>query len=142
MTLPEEELADAEKLRARAEQAAQLYMNRWQIEISFLRVKQDYGLEKARVRTFARLENLLALCYLCHVFTHFVLPEAERYGRIVKVLKDNFREVCLRANVLLGHVRTVLDMKTVRYITGRPRRRRRRDASPPTYFQTTLRLAF
>ena len=142
MTLPEEELADAEKLRARAEQAAQLYMNRWQIEISFLRVKQDYGLEKARVRTFARLENLLALCYLCHVFTHFVLPEAERYGRIVKVLKDNFREVCLRANVLLGHVRTVLDMKTVRYITGRPRGRRRRDASPPTYFQTTLRLAF
>ena len=141
MTLPEEELADAEKLRARAEQAAQLYMNRWQIEISFLRVKQDYGLEDARVRTFARLENLLALCYLCHVFTHFVMPEAERYGRIVKVLKDNFKEVCLRANVLLAHVRTLLDLGKVRYITGRPRGRRRPQPAP-AYLQLTLRLAF
>ena len=70
------------------------------------------------------------------------LPEAERYGRIVKVLKDNFREVCLRANVLLGHVRALLGMEKVRYITGRPSGRRRRDASPPTYFQTTLRFAF
>ena len=142
MTLPEEEFGDAEKLRARAEQAAQLYMNRWQIEISFLRVKRDYGLEKARVRKFARLENLLALCYLCHVFTHFVLPASERYGRIVKVIKDNFREVCLRANVLLEHVRALLGMEKVRYITGRPRGRRRRDAPAPTYFQMTLRLAF
>ena len=142
MTLPEEEFGDAEKLSARAEQAAQLYMNRWQIEISFLRVKRDYGLEKARVRKFARLENLLALCYLCHVFTHFVLPAAERYGRIVKVIKDNFREVCLRANVLLEHVRALLGMEKVRYITGRPRGRRRGDEEPLRHVQMTLRLAF
>jgi len=141
MTLPEEEFEDAERLRERAGQAAQLYLNRWQIEISFLRVKQDYGLEQARVRKFSRLENLLALCYLCHVFTHFVLPGSERYKRIVKALKDNFRDVCLRANVMLAHVRTLLDLGKVRYITGRPRGRPR--AGPaPSHIQLTLRLVF
>lgn len=53
-----------------------------------------------------------------------------------------FREVCLRANVLLGHVRALLGMEKVRYITGRPRGRRRRGAPAPTQVQMTLRLAF
>ena len=99
------------------------------------KAKRYYGLLESQFHKYYEMavqskgqtgENLLALCYLCHVFTHFVLPASERYGRIVKVIKDNFREVCLRANVLLEHVRALLGMEKVRYITGRPRRRRRR----------------
>ena len=125
VTLPESEFSDPAQLAHRAEQAAQLYMNRWQIEISFLRVKQDFGLEKARVRTFKRLENLLFLCYLCHIFTHFVLHGTDSFGKIVKVVKDNFRNVCLGAVAILGNIRALLGLRKVRFMTGRPPGRRR-----------------
>ena len=138
MTLPDAEFADSKKLAARAEQASQLYMNRWQIEISFLRVKQDFGVEKARVRKFKRLENLLALCCLCHVFTHFVLQNTARFGKIVKIAKDNFRTVCLGPVAFLGNIRALLGLRTIRFISGRPRVGRRKE-SP--FEQLTLAFA-
>ena len=51
-----------------AVRAAQAYCDRWQIETSFQTVKQGFALEKARVRTFRRLENIFALCILAYVF--------------------------------------------------------------------------
>ena len=93
MLLPEEEFQDPEKLLKRAKQAAQLYLNRWQIEQSFRVVKQHFGLEKLRVRTYIRLVNILALCYLCHVFNHFILPAAENSAKVTKIVKDNFHDI-------------------------------------------------
>ena len=127
-TLPETEFDDEAALARRARETAQLYLNRWQIEISFLRVKQDFGLEDARVRTFKRLENLLAPSYLCHVFTHFILPAHEAVRTIVKVVRDNFGEVCRSPNALLANVRELLRRRGLRHITGRPPRR----AGPPS----------
>ena len=37
-----------------AERAAQAYCDRWQIETSFFVMKQEFALEKARVRTFKK----------------------------------------------------------------------------------------
>lgn len=127
--LPEEK-PPKEKLRALAVQTAQLYLQRWQIETSFLRVKQDFGLEDARVRTFKRLENLFALCYMAYHFVQFHMPGCGRYRKFVKVVKDNFDTVSLRAEVMLANLRILLRETFVRLISGRPRKRSRHDAFP------------
>ncbi|MBQ9565101.1 MAG: transposase [Synergistaceae bacterium] len=119
-----------DRLRALAVQTAQLYLQRWQIETSFLRVKQDFGLEDARVRTFKRLENLFALCYMAYLFVHFHMPGCRRYRWFVKVVKDNFDTVSLRAEVMLANLRTLLREAFARLITGRPRKKTRHDAFP------------
>lgn len=48
--LAAEEYGKPEVLRQRAIQAAQLYLQRWQVETSYLRLKQDFGLEDARTQ--------------------------------------------------------------------------------------------
>lgn len=125
-----EEKPPKEKLRALAVQTAQLYLQRWQIETSFLRVKQDFGLEDARVRTFKRLENLFALCYMAYHFVQFHLPGCGRYRKFVKAVKDNFDTVSLRAEVMLANLRILLRETFVRLISGRPRKKTRPDAFP------------
>ena len=45
---PDEVLADRRAMFALAVRAAQAYCDRWQIETSFLTVKQEFALEKAR----------------------------------------------------------------------------------------------
>ena len=117
-------------LRGLAVQTAQLYLQRWQIETSFLRVKQDFGLEDARVRTFRRLENLFALCYMAYHFVQFHMPQCGRYRRFVKVVKDNFEAVSMRAEVMLANLRTLLRESFLRLITGRPRKKTQPDAFP------------
>ena len=133
-TLGEGELPECkpsrDRLRALAVHTAQLYLQRWQIETSFLRVKQDFGLEDARVRTFKRLENLFALCYMAYLFVHFHMPRCGRYRRFVKVVRDNFDTVSLRAEVMLANLRTLMREAFVRLITGRPRKKARHDAFP------------
>ena len=119
-----------EKLRRIAVETAQLYLQRWQIETSFLRVKQDFGLEDARVRTFKRLENLFALCYMAYHFVQFHLPGCGRYRKFVKAVKDNFDTVSLRAEVMLSNLRTLLREAVFRFISGRPRKKARHDAFP------------
>jgi hypothetical protein len=116
-------------LRGMAIQTAQLYLQRWQIETSFLRVKQDFGLEDARVRTFKRLENLFALCYLAYHFVQFHLPGCERYRKFVKVVRDNFETVSLRAEVMLANLRALLREVSFRFISGRPKKK----ASPDNF---------
>ena len=118
------------RLRELAVQTAQLYLRRWQIETSFLRVKQDFGLEDARVRTFKRLENLFALCYMAYLFVQFHLPGCGRYRKFVKVVKDNLETVSLRGEVMLANLRALLGEAFVRLITGRPRKKARPDAFP------------
>lgn len=121
MTLSPEELKNSRDLDRRAKQAAQLYLNRWEIELSFLHVKQNYGLEDARVRTFQRLENLFALCYLCHLFMTFHLSTAREYKRIRKIIRDNVVHVEVRAANFLRLIRDLLKVPKLRYISGRPR---------------------
>lgn len=124
MTLSPEELKNSQDLDRRAKQAAQLYLNRWEIELSFLHVKQNYGLEDVRVRTFQRLENLFALCYLCHLFMTFHLSTAREYQRIKKIIRDNVVHVEVRAANFLRLIRDLLKAPKLRYISGRPRIRR------------------
>ena len=47
---------------------AQAYRNLWQIERSFETVKQEFSLEKLRVRTFRRLRNVFSLCAVAYLF--------------------------------------------------------------------------
>ena len=103
--------------------AAQAYLDRWQIETFFLRVKQDFSLENARVRTFQRLRNLFYLCVLGYSFCTDVLPSGASYKRMLKVLKDNFQRVTFRMQVFLSGLRTLLGQPRLNVITGRPRKR-------------------
>lgn len=122
MLLPEEEFQDPEKLLKRAKQAAQLYLNRWQIEQSFRVVKQHFGLEKLRVRTYIRLVNILALCYLCHVFNHFILPAAENSAKVTKIVKDNFHDIISHPIAMLNNIRTLIVKQWVYFVSGRPKK--------------------
>ena len=118
--IPADELSDPDALERRALQAAQFYLQRWQIETSFLRVKQDFGLELARVRTFRRLENLFALCNLGYLFTQFRLKETREHKTFVKILRHNFIQLNQRPEVFLANLRKLLRERVIRHITGRP----------------------
>ena len=121
----------AARLAALAARAAQAYLDRWQIETFFLRIKQDFALEDARVRTFKRLRNLFYLCVLGYVFcTRFVPAEAAR-ARLLKAFKDNFQRVSLKMQVFLSGLRALLAQPRLSLITGRPRKPP--DASRPLF---------
>ncbi len=47
--------------------AANAYYNRWQIEVLFQDLKGAFAIEQARVRTFRRLTNLIAIATLAFV---------------------------------------------------------------------------
>ena len=113
---------DPAKLREYAEHAAQAYLDRWQIEVFFLRVKQDFALEAARVRTFRRLRNLFYLCVLGYAFCAHVIPGSASRSAILKVFRDNFQRVSLRMQVFLSGLRALLEEPRLRHITGRPRK--------------------
>lgn len=119
-----------EALRRRAVQTAQLYLQRWQIETSYLRVKQDFGLEDARVRTFKRLENLFCLCYLAYHFVQFHIPGCGRYRRFVKIARDNAVTLTQRAESLLAAIRVLLKEGIHKYISGRPKKKSAADGYP------------
>jgi len=93
-------------------------------------VKQDFGLEDARVRTFRRLENLFALCYLAYHLVQFHLPNCSRFHNFVKIFRDNAVKLSTRAEVLLANVRELLREARVKFICGRPRKRSCPDAYP------------
>jgi hypothetical protein len=117
------DLEDPENHKRLAISAAQAYLDRWQIEAFFLRVKQDFSLENARVRTFKRLKNLFYLCVLGYSFCTDVLPSGAARFRMLKVFKDNFQRVTFRMQVFLSGLRTLLEQPRLNFITGRPRRR-------------------
>ena len=106
-----------------AQAAAQAYLDRWQIETFFQRIKQDFALENARVRTFKRLKNLFYLCVLGYSFCTDVLPSSAAHTRMIKVFKDNFHCVTFRMQTFLSGLRTLLEQPRLNFITGRPKRR-------------------
>jgi len=119
---PDAELDDPAKVRANALRAAQAYCDRWQIETSFQVVKQEFGLEKARVRTFRRLENIFSLCVLAYVWATGHLRSSKGFKRILKALADNLEVVSTRTHALLAGIRALVKEDRIRFICGRPRK--------------------
>ena len=106
-----------------AERAAQAYCDRWQIETSFFVMKQEFALEKARVRTFRRLENIFSLCVLAYVYATQFLRKTKGFKRILKFLADNLGTVSSKTHALLAGIRALVKEARIRFISGRPRNR-------------------
>jgi len=121
---PDEILSDSKVVFRYAVRAAQAYCDRWQIETSFLTVKQEFALEKARVRKFRRLENIFALCLLAYDFMTSHIRKSKRFKGVVKALKDNVADVALKTHSLLLGIRALAEKTRIRFISGRPRKRR------------------
>ena len=91
----------------------------------FQDVKQCFSFEDARVRTFRRLENLLALCTLAYSHFAHVPPNCgEEMGRLLKTTKDSLGEIAGSFRTFVANVRELLRMERTRFISGRPRKRR------------------
>ena len=105
-----------------AERAAQAYCDRWQIETSFFVMKQEFALEKARVRTFRRLENIFSLCVLAYVYATQFLRRTKGFKRILKFLADNLGAVSSKTHALLAGIRALVKEARIRFISGRPRK--------------------
>ena len=106
-----------------AERAAEAYCDRWQIETSFFVMKQEFALEKARVRTFRRLENIFSLCVLAYVYATQFLRKTKGFKRILKFLADNLGTVSSKTHALLAGIRALVKEARIRFISGRPRKR-------------------
>ena len=106
-----------------AERAAQACCDRWQIETSFFVMKQEFALEKARVRTFRRLENIFSLCVLAYVYATQFLRKTKGFKRILKFLADNLGTVSSKTHALLAGIRALVKEARIRFISGRPRKR-------------------
>ena len=101
-----------------AERAAQAYCDRWQIETSFFVMKQEFALEKARVRTFKRLENIFSLCVLAYVYATQFLRKTKGFKRILKFLADNLGTVSSKTHALLAGIRALVKEARIRFISG------------------------
>ena len=106
-----------------AERAAQAYCDRWQIETSFFVMKQEFALEKARVRTFKRLENIFSLCVLAYVYATQFLRKTKGFKNILKFIADNLGTVSSKTHALLAGIRALVKEARIRFISGRPRKR-------------------
>ena len=106
-----------------AERAAQAYCDRWQIETSFFVMKQEFALEKARVRTFKRKKNIFSLCVLAYVYATQFLRKTKGFKRILKFLADNLGTVSSKTHALLAGIRALVKEARIRFISGRPRKR-------------------
>ena len=86
VTCPDSALEDESEMERLAILAAQAYRNRWQIERSFETVKQEFSLEKLRVRTFRRLKNVFSLCVVAYLFvTRYLRSSSVFVGNILRV---------------------------------------------------------
>lgn len=106
-----------------AERAAQAYCDRWKIEMSFFVMKQEFALEKARVRTFRRLENVFSLCVLAYVYATQSLRKTKGFKKILKFIADNLGTVSSKTHALLAGIRALVKEARIRFISGRPRKR-------------------
>ena len=115
----------ARELREAAALAANAYFCRWSVEVLFQDVKQCFKIEGARVRTFRRLENLLAVCTLAYSYFAHVLPNCgEETRRLLKTMKDSLGEIVESFRPFVANVRELLRLERTRFISGRPRRRK------------------
>jgi len=124
---PDEVLDSPGMMAVYAVRAAQAYCDRWQIETSFYMMKQEFALEKARVRTFKRLENIFSLCVLAYVYATQSLRKSKGFKKILKFLSDNLEKVSTRTHALLAGIRALVNEAHLRYISGRPRKPKRED---------------
>lgn len=86
--------ASNDDLRKAAILAANSYFSRWSVEVLFQDIKQCFSIEKARVRTFKRLENLLAFCTLAYSYFAHTLPNwGDETKRLLKTMKDSIGEI-------------------------------------------------
>ena len=123
--------ASARELREAAVLAANAYFCRWSVEVLFQDVKQCFRVEEARVRTFARLENLLAMCTLAYTYFAHVLPFAgEESRRLLKAMRDSLGLIVEGFRPFVANVRALLEAEKTRYITGRPRKAKPPDPTP------------
>ena len=117
-------------LREAAVLAANAYFCRWGVEVLFQDIKQCFAIEHARVRTFRRLENLLALCTLAYSYFAHVLPNCgDEARRLLKAMKDSLGEIVESFRPFVANVRTLLKMDRIRFISGRPRKQKPPDGS-------------
>ena len=120
---PDRVLESPAQMAVYAERAAQAYCDRWQIETSFFVMKQEFALEKARVRTFRRLENIFSLCVLAYVYATQFLRKTKGFKRILKFIADNLGTVSSKTHALLAGIRALVKEARIRFISGRPRKR-------------------
>lgn len=126
------EAAGPAEMSAAARLAANAYFNRWSVEVFFQDVKQCFRVEDARVRTFRRLENLLALCTLAYAYFAHVLPNcAEESARLMKCMKENLGEIVSAFRPYVANIRELLSIDRPRFISGRPRKPPPDDAMQP-----------
>ena len=117
--------ASARERREAAALAANAYFCRWSVEVLFQDVKQCFKIEGARVRTFRRLENLLAVCSLAYSYFAHVLPNCgDETRRLLKTMKDSLGEIVESFRPFVANVRELLRMERTRFISGRPRKRK------------------
>ena len=117
--------ASARELREAADLAANAYFCRWSVEVLFQDVKQCFSIEDARVRTFRRLENLLAFCTLAYSYFAHVLPRCgEETRRLLKTMRGSLGEIVESFHPFVANVRELLRMERTRFISGRPKKRK------------------
>lgn len=117
--------------------AAEAYYNRWSIERFFRDFKQQFAIEKARVRTFRRLQNLVALSLLAyHLLAHTLRKSPTILKPIQKLLRENLNQAINSICSLVPSLRKLLQLSNPRHITGRPREK------PPDPRQGLLKLTF
>ena len=121
----------APELRRAAILAANAYFCRWGVEALSQDIKQCLSMEDALVRTFRRLENLLALRTLAFAYLAHVPPNAgEHARRLLKAMKDSLGEIVESFRPFVANVRELLKMRRVKYISGRPRKKKPPDMMP------------
>ena len=110
---------------------ANAYFCRWSVEVLYQDLKQVFGLEQARVRTFKRLENLVALCALAYAcLAHFLPSCGDAAARLAKAMKENLGAINLPFRPFVANLRQLLRLDTIRFITGRPRKQKPPDPTP------------
>ena len=110
---------------------ANAYFCRWSVEVLYQDLKQVFGLEKARVRTFKRLQNLVALCVLAYAaLAHYLPTCGDAAIRLAKAMNDNFGALNLPFRSYVANLRELLRMTAIRCITGRPKKRKPPSLTP------------
>ena len=80
-------------------------------------------MEKTRVKTIRRLENIFSLCVLGYVYATQFLSKTKGFKRILKFLADNLGTVSSKTHALLAGIRALVKEDRIRFISGRPRKR-------------------
>ena len=76
------------------------------------------------MRTFKRLQNLVALCVLAYAgLAHFLPACPEASIRLAKAMKENFAAINLPCRTFVANLRILLGMTAIRFISGYPPKR-------------------